>query len=254
MQPHVPINRDYWNGQAAAYAEPGERLWAQAEPEWGIWSTPEAEVDMLPAEMDGLDAIELGCGTAYVAGWMARRGARVTGIDVSPAQLATARRLADAHGAELTLIEGDAEAVPLPDASFDFAISEYGAAIWCRPEAWLAEAHRLLRPGGRCRFLGNHPLLILATPASGAPAEAVLHRPLRGLTGADWTKVEFEPAGIEFNLPVGAWFALFRRLGFAVEDYRELYARPETRNAPFHVSADWARSWPSEQVWMLRKP
>ena len=50
---------------------------------------------MLPADMSGLAAIELGCGTGYVSGWMARRGASVVGIDNSRRQLDTARRLAN---------------------------------------------------------------------------------------------------------------------------------------------------------------
>ena len=105
--------------------------------------------------MAGMDAIELGCGTGYISGWMARRGACVVGIDNSERQLATARRLAEQHDVSLTLHHGSAETIPLPDASFDFAISEYGAAIWCDPRIWIPEAHRLLRPGADLVFLGN---------------------------------------------------------------------------------------------------
>jgi SAM-dependent methyltransferase len=130
-----------------------------------------------------MDAIELGCGTGYVSAWMARRGARVTGIDVSAEQLATARRLQGEHGLDVTFLEGNAEATGLPDAAFDFAISEYGAAIWCDPDLWLPEAHRLLRPGGTLVFLGNHPMAIITTPLNGAPCERVLHRPYRGADG-----------------------------------------------------------------------
>ena len=97
--------------------------------------------------MTGTDAIELGCGTAYISAWMVRRGARVVGIDVSEEQLATARRLATEHDRDLELIHCNAEAVPYPDESFDFAISEYGAAIWADPYKWIPEAWRLLRPG-----------------------------------------------------------------------------------------------------------
>ncbi len=54
--------------------------------------------------------------------------------------------------------------VPLPDASFDLAISEYGAAIWADPYRWIPEAARLLRPGGDLIFLGNSVLVMLAVP------------------------------------------------------------------------------------------
>ena len=105
---HVARNRAVWNRSAAEYAEPGRRGWAE-EPSWGIWGIPESEVHLLP-EVDGLDVIELGCGTAYVSSWLARRGARPVGIDLSENQLATARALQDAHDLHFPLIQCSAEA------------------------------------------------------------------------------------------------------------------------------------------------
>jgi SAM-dependent methyltransferase len=87
---HVARNRAYWDGRARAYVEEGRRNWESAEPHWGIFAVPEAEVGLLPA-VEGRDAIELGCGTGYVSAWLARRGARPVGIDNSEAQLASAR-------------------------------------------------------------------------------------------------------------------------------------------------------------------
>jgi ubiquinone/menaquinone biosynthesis C-methylase UbiE len=94
---------------------------------------PDSALHVLPDNVAGQDVIELGCGTAYIAAWLARRGARVVGIDNSAAQLATARRLQREHGLVLTLIRGNAEQVPYPNASFDLAISEYGACLWAGP-------------------------------------------------------------------------------------------------------------------------
>ena len=51
---------------------PARRSWAQSEPSWGIWGVPESEARILP-DVAGLDTIELGCGTAYVSAWLARR-------------------------------------------------------------------------------------------------------------------------------------------------------------------------------------
>ena len=132
----------------------------------------------------GLDAIELGCGTAYVSAWLARLGARPVGVDITPAQLETARAIQAEHGLAFPLIEANAEAVPLPDASFDLAISEYGAAIWCDPYRWIPEAARLLRPGGRLIFLGNSTLLMLCAPdEDDVPAGDRLLRPTSGGSG-----------------------------------------------------------------------
>ncbi|MCI5110764.1 MAG: class I SAM-dependent methyltransferase [Marivita sp.] len=250
---YISVNRGVWNADAKNWVALGERLWAGA-PHWGIWGLPEADLGLFPADLAGCDAVELGCGTGYVSGWMARRGACVTGLDLSAEQLATARRLAGQHGAEITFLEADAEATGLPDAAFDFAISEYGAAIWCRPGIWLREAWRLLRPGGGLVFLGNHPLSLICTPQNGAPCEAVLHRPYRGMWGGDWTEVEIDPSGVTFNLTMADWMALFREIGFEIVNYLELYAPEEASQAQPFVPLDWAKAYPSEQVWVLRKP
>lgn len=251
---HLSINRAIWDADSPNWVAAGERLWALAAPEWGNWGNPEAELNLLPPVMTGLEAIELGCGTGYVSAWMARRGARVTAIDLSPNQLQTARRLARRHGADITFIEGNAEATGLPDASFDFAISEYGAAIWCPPEIWLQEAWRLLRPGGRLVFLGNHPLSLVCSPLDGSPNDRTLHRPYRGMWGADWTKVAYEPSGICFSLTISDWMALFARIGFRVDRYQEVYAPDRAEGTRAAIPADWARAYPLEQVWHLTRP
>lgn len=251
---YLQINRDIWDAEAPQWVAAGEKLWAADTPEWGNWGEAENKLRMLPDDMSSMEAIELGCGTGYVSGWMARRGAKITAIDVAPAQLATARRLAEAYDANITFIEGNAEQTGLPDATFDFAISEYGAAIWCPPETWLREAWRLLRPGGRLVFLGNHPLAIICSPLDGAPCDTQLHRPYAGLRGADWTQVEIDPHGICFNLTISGWMDLFSEIGFSVTRYQEIFAPDWADDIRGSVPAAWAKLYPVEQVWHLQKP
>lgn len=247
---YVLRNRAAWDADAPNYVAPGERNWASDEPSWGIWGVPESKVGMLPEELEGRDAIELGCGTAYVSAWLARRGARVTGIDNSPAQLETARRLQREHGLDFPLLLGNAETVPLPDASFDVAISEYGASIWADPYRWIPEAARLLRPGGELSFLVNGIVLMLAVPdEEDVAASDRLLRPLFGMHRMEWPD---DPA-VEFHLAHGEWIRLLRANGFDITDLVEIQP-PEgaTTGYPF-VTLEWARRWPSEEVWKARK-
>jgi len=252
---HVAVNRAQWDQDAPNWVADGERQW-RSEPTWGMWGVPIP--GLLPDDMAGLDAIELGCGTAYISAWMARRGADVVGIDNSERQLETARRLAAEHGVELTLIHGNAETVPYPDASFDFAVSEYGAAIWCDPYVWIPEAHRLLRPGGTLVSLGNSTLAMLCSPVDGSlPISERLERDYFSLYRLDWRDAVDEPGGIEFNLPLSSWFRLFRETGFDVVDFIEIQApepAPGTEDElRFFVTPRWAHRYPSEQVWVVRK-
>jgi SAM-dependent methyltransferase len=202
-------------------------------------------------DVSGLDAVELGCGTAYVSSWLARRGARVTGIDNSREQLATARRFQREFGLDFPLIHADAERVPLAAESFDFAISEYGAAIWCDPYRWIPEAARVLRPGGRLVFLGNSALLMLTMPdlESDGPAREQLLRDYFGMHRFAWP----DDPGIEFHLGYGDWIRLFRKTGFEVEDLVEV--RPPEGSTTRHPLAtlEWSRRWPCEEVWKVRK-
>jgi SAM-dependent methyltransferase len=249
---HVSENRAHWDAMAHDWVAAGERNWATEEPSWGCWGIPEAELGLLPADMTGKVSIELGCGTGYVSSWLARHGASIVGIDNSERQLATARRLASEHGVEFTLHHGNAEAVPYPDEHFDFAISEYGAAIWCDPLVWIPEAHRLLKPGGELVFLGNSPLSMLCWTLDGAKMDSTLHRDYFSLHRVDWRDVEVDPGGIEFNMPISHWFRLFKDTGFEVLEYLELQA-PEDAEDKYGQSAEWAKRWPSEQVWKLRR-
>lgn len=247
---HVRINRAAWDVMAAEYEAPGRRNWAAEEPRWGIWGVPESELLVLP-EVEGLDVVELGCGTAYISSWLARRGARVVGIDNSAAQLATARRYQREFGLDFPIIHANAEEAPLADGSFDVAISEYGACLWCDPYRWIPEAARLLRPRGRLIFLTNATLLMLCQPDTEAegPATDRLLRDYFGMHRFDWP----DDPSIEFHLGYGDWIRLLRANGFEIEDLIEVRA-PEgaTKRYPF-VTGEWARRWPSEEIWKARK-
>jgi SAM-dependent methyltransferase len=250
---HVRANREAWDRYATVYAEPGRRAWGRAEVTWGIWGIPESALHLLPDDLEGRDVVELGCGTAYVSSWLARRGAKVTGVDNSPKQLETAARYQAEFGLEFPLLLGNAETLPFADSSFELAISEYGACLWADPYRWIPEAARILRPGGQLIFLTNGVILQLAVEEREAddPAKERLLRPLFGMHRVVWP----DDTAVEFHLPHGEWIRVLRENGFEVERLIELQAPADAvdnRNHSF-VTADWARKWPSEEVWVARK-
>ena len=150
--------------------------------------------------MAGLDVVELGCGTAYFSAWLARRGARAGRDRQLAAQLETARRLQEEFGLEFPLLLGNAEEVPLPDASFDLAISEYGASIWCDPDALGARGGAAPAAGRPARLPAQLDApRSSARPTSGA-AEERLVRPQFGMHRFEWPD---ENAGVEFHLAHG---------------------------------------------------
>ena len=249
---YVKVNRDHWTKNNAAYTDASaENAWNEQEISWGVWNTPETEIKVLP-DVRSKDVVELGCGTAYVSAWLKRGGARrVVGIDITPAQLETARRLNTKYGLGLELVEANAEVVPLRDATFDLVISEYGASIWCDPYKWIPEAARLLRPDGEVVFLRNSTLSILCMPDHGKVQER-LQRPQLGLNRLDWP----DDPETEFQLPNGELIRLLRKSGFEIVDLVEIFASADAALHPFYgeyMSVEWARQWPSEEMWRARK-
>jgi SAM-dependent methyltransferase len=248
---YVARNRELWTKTNAEYTdEKALAAWTAEDITWGVFGVPEQDVQVLGA-VDGLDVVELGCGTAYFSAWLARRGARPVGVDVTPAQLDTARRVMAETGIEFPLVEASAEDVPLPDASFDLAVSEYGASIWCDPARWLPEASRLLRHGGRLVFLRNSPLSMLCVPDDPGPATEQLLRPQRGMYRLSWP---FEDS-VEFHTGHGELIDLLHGAGFEVERLVELYAPENAIAHEFYDTAtpEWARKWPPEDLWAARK-
>lgn len=246
---HVRLNRAHWDAGADEYREPGRRRWADVEPRWGIWGIPERDVGLLP-DVDGLDVVELGCGTGYVSAWLARRGALTVAIDNSSAQLATARELQAEFGLSFPLLWADAEALPFADESFDLAVTEYGANIWCDPDRWVPEAARVLRPGGRLIFLGNAPLLMLCVPdEDGVPAGPAFLRDHFGMHRFEWP----DERSVEFHLGHGDLIRLLRRCGLEVEDLIELRPPEGATTRYDFVTLEWARRWPAEEAWVTLK-
>ena len=251
MTDHLIENRRFWDAYAPEWVERGEAAWRAERPYWGIWETPESELGLIPSDLAGRSVVELGCGTGYVSRWFEQRGAFVTAVDLSSQQLTTAKRFAAQFQSEVTFIQSNAEATPLPDHCADLVVSEYGAAIWC--DRWIPEAARLLAPGGRLTFLGHSPWSLVCSDNDGEAVSNAMMRSYFELYRIDWTSAAVDPGGIEFNLPLSKWFQLFREQGLRVDDYLEIRAPMDRLPDRFSMAWEWARAYPSEQVFKLTK-
>jgi SAM-dependent methyltransferase len=274
-------NRELWTRVNAEYGEEhAVRAWAAQEITWGVFNVPEAQVGVL-GEVSGLDVAELGCGTAYLSAWLARRGARMVGVDVTPAQLGTARRCQAQFGIRFPLVEADAGNIPLADASFDLVVSECGASLWCDPARWVPEAARLLRPGGRLVFHTTTALAAMCAPAGsltagnrtagdGTAGDGIAGDGTAGnRTAGDGTagrelrhpqrevaRVRRPGRGVEFHPGHGEWIRLLTAAGLVVDALHELYAPPEAGAHAYYDLAppDWAQRWPAEEIWAAHLP
>ena len=248
LTPHASHNRDSWNAYSDEYQERhGEQLAASGGLAWGTSQIPESELQVLGA-IEGMDILEFGCGAAQWSIALARRGARPVGLDLSSRQLDHARRLMADAGVDFPLVEASAEAVPLPDASFDIVFCDHGAMTFADPYRTVPEAARLLRPGGLFAFSHHSPIETICWPLDAEEVGDRLALDYFGMHAID------DGEDISFQLPYGEWIRLFRANGFVIEDLIE--PRPPDVATSSYRSPEamaWSRRWPSESIWRLRR-
>jgi SAM-dependent methyltransferase len=110
----------------------------------------------LPIE-PGMRVLDVACGTGNTTIPLARKGAKMTGVDIAPNLLEQARARAAAENLDIRFDEGDAEQLPHDDASFDAVVSMFGAMFAPRPEVVAKELARVLRPGGLLAMANWNP-------------------------------------------------------------------------------------------------
>ena len=126
--------------------------WASFVPVEIMTTPPAAKLIKFAQVAPGQRVLDVACGTGVVAVTAARRGAKVSGLDLTPALLERARKNAAIAGVDVEFIEGDAEALPYPDGSFDVVLSQFGHIFAPRPAVAVREMLRVLRSGGLIAF------------------------------------------------------------------------------------------------------
>jgi SAM-dependent methyltransferase len=243
-------NQRVWDAVNAQFTDAdADRRWQTTDVTWGLFAHPESSLQVL-GDVAGLRVLDLACGSGYFGGWLVRQGAAVVGVDFSAAQLRTAQRCQREYGPLYPLVQGDAEHLPLAAESFDLVVSEHGAPAWCDPTRWLAEAARVLRPGGRLVFLTTSLLAALTVPAEAGVADSRLLRGVRDVSTIAW-----EGGGVEHHPSPGTWIRTLIASGFQVVALHELYAPANAIDPAWYeiVSASWAKNWPAEELWVARR-
>ena len=154
--------------EVSMQADPFAQFKAAQREGWALfvpleaYTTPAAArlVEFAPVQR-GRKVLDVACGTGVVAVTAARAGAQVKALDLSPVLLERAHWNADMAGVKIEFTEGDAEALPYPDAAFDVVLSQYGHMFAPRPEVVVAEMLRVLKPGGQIAFSTWPPELFI---------------------------------------------------------------------------------------------
>jgi len=245
-------NRGWWDSDADSYqAEHGDFL-GDADFVWCPEGMREADVRLL-GDVHGRRVLEVGCGAASAARWLATQGAAVVGIDLSAGMLRHAVAGAVRSGVPVPLVQADALALPFRDGAFDIACTAFGAVPFVSDSARLMrEVHRVVRPGGRWVFSVTHPMrwIFLDDPGEGGLVAVHSYFDRRPY-------VEFDPTGratyVEQHRTLGDRLRELVSAGFTLVDLVE----PEWPEGHERIWGQWSplrgRLFPGTAIFVARR-
>lgn len=153
----VRANRASWDADADNYHDEHGDFLGVADFVWCPENLREDDTHLL-GDVRGRRVLEVGCGSAMCARWLAAHGALPVAFDLSAGMLRHARDGARRSGIDVPLLQADAQYLPLRDESFDIVCTAFGAIQFVADSARLMrEVARVLRPGGRWVFATTHP-------------------------------------------------------------------------------------------------
>ena len=244
------MNRKGWNHRSRSYQRAIGGAEAYGELVWGPNRFNESELKVLGA-VRGKSVLEVGCGAAQFGIELAKRGARVTGIDLSAEQLRHARANVKAAGVDYRIERGNAEDLSrFRSGTFDIVTSDF-AVGFIDIDRLFPEVGRVLKPGGFCAFSWASPIIDCMTFGGSAPVLAFVR--------SYFDREPFVEGGqdptYEFKRTYGDWVRSFARAGLILEDLIE----PQTPRKGTHW--DWPQyRWerthmaPGTCIWKARKP
>ena len=232
----VRANRSWWDGEADDYHAEHGRFLGEADFVWCPEGLREEQAQLLgpTSSLAGRRILEVGCGSAMCSRWLGAHGARPIAVDLSAGMLGHGLAAAARTGLDVTLVQADAQFLPIATASVDDAFTSFGAVPFVADSARvMREVARVLRPRGRWVFSTTHPMR-WAFPDDPGPAGLVA----RGSYFDRTPYVESDDDGratyAEHHRTMGDRVRELRAAGFVLQDLIE----PEW---PANLTATWGQ-------------
>ncbi len=255
-------SRTWWDADAADYHRThGEFLGVDSADGEFVWCPEglhEDDVHLL-GDVSGRDVLEVGCGSAPCARWLAGRGARAVGLDISMGMLARGQAAMDRGGPRVPLVQAGAEDLPFADESFDIVCSAFGAVPFVADSARvMREVARVLRPGGVWVFAVNHPIRWIFPDD---PGERGLTAMLPYFDRTPYVEVDATgvPTYVEHHRTIGDRVRELVAAGLEIRDivepeWPEGLDREWGQWSPLRGELSDARSIPGTAIFCSRKP
>ena len=245
--------RLWWDADADAYqAEHGDFL-GDVDFVWCPEGLREADVRLL-GDVRGRRVLEVGCGAAAAARWLATQGAQPVAVDLSAGMLRHAVAGAERSGVRVPLVQADALALPFADGSFDIACTAFGAVPFVADSGRLMrEVFRVLRPGARWVFAVTHPMrwIFLDDPGEAGLVAVNSYFDRRAYVEHD---ADGAPTYVEQHRTLGDRIRELVAAGFTLTDLIE----PEWPEGHERIWGQWSplrgRLFPGTAIFVTHKP
>jgi SAM-dependent methyltransferase len=246
-------SRRWWDADADGYqAEHGAFL-GDVDFVWCPEGLRETDAQLL-GDVRGRRVLELGCGAAAAARWLAISGAETVAMDLSTGMLRHARRACGTTGVHVPLVQADALALPFADGVFDIVCTAFGAVPFVADSAAvMREVYRVLRPGGRWTFSVSHPMrwIFLDDPGAGGLVAVNSYFDRRPYVEQDDTG---SPTYVEQHRTLGDRVRELVGAGFVLQDLVE----PEWPDGHEEIWGQWSpvrgRLFPGTAIFVADRP
>jgi SAM-dependent methyltransferase len=219
-QETLDANRRDWDAYADTYQATHGEFLQDIGFVWGPEGHTEESLGVL-GDVAGKRVLEVGCGASQCARWLATRGARAVGLDVSMRQLQHGRRIDDATGVPVSTVCATGTALPFADGSFDVVFSSFGAMQFVSDAAAsVAEVARVLAPGGRFAFSITHPMR-WAMPDDPGEDGLVVSNSYFDRTPYVEVDEDDQVRYVEHHRTLGDWVRVLAARGFTLGDLLE---------------------------------